>query len=69
MSPDSVQSRNVRNEINLAVSENKDIVVIYLSETRLSSGLKLQIGSVQHINKYELSQDMFLERLSSVLNR
>jgi len=69
LSPDSICSRNVRNEIDLAIRENKDMLVVYLKETRLSSGLKLQIGSVQHINKFEVKQDMFLNKLCSVLKK
>ncbi len=69
ISPKSICSRNVRNEIDLAIRENKDMLVVYLEETRLSSGLKLQIGSVQHINKFEVKQDMFFNKLCSVLKK
>jgi hypothetical protein len=67
MSPSASASRNVRNEINLAFNENKDIIVVFLDETRLSEGLRLQIGSVQYINKFETTEKEFYEKLKKVL--
>jgi hypothetical protein len=67
MSPWAVNSRNVRNEINLAHSESKNILVIFLRETRLSEGMKLQIGTVQHLNRFEMTEREFLDKLSRVL--
>ncbi len=69
MSPSAVKSRNVRNEINLAFSENKNILVIYLDSTRLSSGLKLQLGSVHFVKKYDLKNDEFFKKLRSALKK
>jgi len=68
MSPSATKSRNVRNEINLAFSENKDILVIFLEKTKLSEGMRLQIGTVQFINKYEMTEDECMEKLKKVLN-
>jgi hypothetical protein len=68
MSPAAADSRNVRNEVNLAFTEDKEIIVVYLKKTRLSSGMKLQIGTVQFINHYELSEREFYGKLTSVLN-
>ena len=67
MSPYASASRNVRNEINLAFNENKDILVVFLKNTRLSEGMKLQIGTVQFINKYELTENEFINALKKVL--
>jgi hypothetical protein len=67
MSRNATTSRNVRNEINLAFSENKDILVIFLEDTRLSEGMKLQIGTVQFINKYESTEKEFFSKLKKVL--
>ncbi len=69
MSPFAVKSRNIRNEINLAFSENKNILVIYLDNTRLSSGLKLQLGSVHFVNKYDLKDEEFFRKLRSALRK
>ena len=68
MSPAAADSRNVRNEVNLAFTEDKEIIVVYLKKTDLSSGMKLQIGTVQFINLYELSEREFYEKLTKVLN-
>ncbi len=68
MSPHAAVSRNVRNEINLAFTENKNILVVFLKKTSLTEGMKLQIGTVQFINKHELSQKEFLEKLDKVLD-
>jgi hypothetical protein len=68
MSPVAADSRNVRNEVNLAFNENKDIIVVFLGKTSLSSGMKLQIGTVQYINHYELTEREFYGKLTNVLN-
>ena len=68
MSPTAVNSRNVRNEINLATSDAKSILVIYLQETELSEGLRLQIGTVQNLNRYEMTEPEFLDKLKKVLS-
>ncbi len=67
MTPAAAVSRNVRNEVNLAFAENKEIIVVYLQETNLTSGMKLQIGTVQHINRYEMGEKEFYEKLFKVL--
>jgi len=68
MSPAAMDSRNVRNEINFASSENKSVIVAFLQPTELSEGMKLQIGTVQFINKYEMSDAEFVEKLKKVLD-
>jgi hypothetical protein len=68
MSPQAMESRNVRNEINLASSENKDIMVVNLQPAELSEGMKLQIGTVQYINKHQMAEEEFMEKLKGVLN-
>ena len=49
LSPRSAASENCRNEINLAVSRKKKILIVYLEDTTLSPGLELQIGTKQSI--------------------
>ena len=68
MSPAAADSRNVRNEVNLAFNDDKEIIVVYLRKTNLSSGMRLQIGTVQFINHYELTERGFYEKLTKVLN-
>jgi len=67
MSPYATNSRNVRNEINLAFNEGKEIIVVQLRKTRLSGGMKLQLGTVQFINRFELTAPAFFEKLNAVL--
>ena len=67
MSRSAARSRNVRNEINLAFSENRDILVVFLERTGLSEGMKLQIGTVQFINKFEMKATEFLTALEKVI--
>ena len=68
LTPNAMASRNVRNEINFAYRENKDLLVIFLEETKLSGGMKLQLGTVHCIKKYELTDMNFYETLNKVLN-
>ncbi|MGV8026627.1 MAG: TIR domain-containing protein [Anaerolineaceae bacterium] len=59
ITPDSVSSENVRNEINFALSKKMPFIAIYLKETSLTPGLQLQIGSKQAILRYHLDEDSF----------
>jgi hypothetical protein len=68
MSPTAMDSRNVRNEINFASSENKSIMVVNLQPVELSEGMKLQIGTVQFINKHEMPDADFIEKMKRVLD-
>jgi hypothetical protein len=68
MSAAASNSRNVRNEINLASSENKNILVIFLQPAALSEGMKLQIGTVQYMNKHEMGEGEFIEKLKKTLS-
>ena len=55
-----VDSQNCRNEINLAVSENKDILVIYLADTTLRQGLSLQLGPRQSLFAHKYANPALL---------
>lgn len=68
MSPAAMDSRNVRNEINLASSENKSIMVVFLQPADLSEGMNLQIGTVQFINQHEMNEPEFIEKMKRVLS-
>ena len=68
MSPAAMESRNVRNEINFASSENKSMMVVFLQPAELSEGMKLQIGTVQFIHKNEMKASEFLEKMKKVLD-
>jgi hypothetical protein len=63
----SIASRNVLNEINFAIDEDKPFLAIHIEETKLPSGLKLRIGSTQAIMKYRIDSDIFYKKLNMVL--
>jgi tetratricopeptide (TPR) repeat protein len=67
ISPASVKSRNVRNEINFALHSNKPFLAIYISETVLPPGLGLQMGSIQAIFKFNMSDEVFLRKIEKTL--
>lgn len=64
ITPNSVASENVRNEINFALAKKLPFIAIYLCETSLTPGLQLQIGSKQDIRKYILDDDSFRRKYS-----
>jgi hypothetical protein len=68
MSPAAASSRNVRNEVNLAFNDDKEIIVVYLKKSNLSSGMRLQIGTVQFINYYDITDREFYVKLNKVLS-
>lgn len=47
----SVKSKYVRKEIGLATEKNKNILVIYLEEVDLTSGLQLLLGDIQAVHR------------------
>ena len=67
ISPNSVESKNVRNEINFALEKKTPFLAIYLEETQLPAGLMLQIGSIQAIMKYNLAEEKYFAKLTRVL--
>ncbi|MBN1836674.1 MAG: toll/interleukin-1 receptor domain-containing protein [Spirochaetales bacterium] len=68
MSRSAADSRNVRNEINLATGDNKNVLVVFLEPTELSEGMRLQIGTVQFLNRFEMTEREFLDKLKKVLS-
>ncbi len=63
----SVQSRNVRNEINFALNRQKMFIAIYLEETELPPGLELRIGDMQAIKKWQFVEKEYARKLLSAL--
>ncbi len=65
MSPSAVASINCRNEINYAASIKKEMLVVYLEETKLAQGMSLQLSSLQSMFKFRHeSLNSFIEELS-----
>lgn len=55
LSSNSIRSASVRREVNMAISENKKVIVLLLNKVTLSPGMKLQFGLYQMIDagKYD----------------
>lgn len=51
LSENSTNSRNCRNEINYALMLEKEILIAYLEDTALLSGMELQLNSLQYIHR------------------
>ena len=64
ITPNSVASENVRNEINFALAKKTPFIAIYLKPTTLTPGLQLQIGAKQAILKYQLNEDTYTRKFS-----
>jgi len=59
ITPTSAPRKNVLNEINFALDEDKPFLAIHLEETELKGGLKLRTGSTQAILKYKMTEDEY----------
>jgi hypothetical protein len=67
ITPNAVASRNVKNEINLALSRSKPILVIHLSKTQLPPGLELQIGAIQAVMRWSMDNDSYARKLANAV--
>lgn len=64
MSNAASNSRNCRNEINMALSRGIDLLVVHLEETQMTLGLELQLNASQAIYKYRHeSNETFIAEL------
>jgi S-DNA-T family DNA segregation ATPase FtsK/SpoIIIE len=64
----AVNSKNVRNEINFALSDgDKKFVAVHLTETTLPLGMRLSMGSMQAILRYQMSEDGYRRKLEKAL--
>ena len=50
LSSNSIKSANVRREVNMAMSENKKVIVVLMDDVPLSPGMKLQFGMYQMLD-------------------
>jgi hypothetical protein len=69
ITPASVGSSNVQNEINYAIDEKKPFLAIHLQETTLRAGVKLQIGTKQAILKYNMTDEEYLYKYTTAFER
>lgn len=67
MSPAAVDSQNCRNEINFALELKKEVLVVYLEETALRKGMRLQLNSSQSLfrNKHQTEASFRKELLNA----
>ena len=64
MSPNTIATRNCRNEINFALELDKEMLVVYLEETTLLKGMRLQLNSTQSMfKKHHSSEETFIGEL------
>ena len=68
VTPNSVDSRYCRDEVQFALTQEKNIVAAHLQPSQLTVGLQLSLGSSQAIFKYELTTEEFREKLQSTFS-
>lgn len=69
ISPRSTASVNCRNEINLALNENKPFLAVYTEESVLPPGLRLRMGDLQAILGYKLPKERYHKKLKDALDQ
>ena len=68
VTPRSTASVNCRNEINLALNENKPFLAVHLEDSTLPPGLRLRMGDLQAILKYKNTKDRYQRKLDDSLD-
>ena len=64
LSQAALDSVNCRQEINFAIEERKDTLIVYLEELRLSAGMRMRLGVLQALYACRHSSpESFLEEL------
>jgi hypothetical protein len=64
MTNNAAASKQCKNEINYAIILNKEILIVYIEETKLSLGMEFLLVSLQSMFKYRhRSEAEFLEKL------
>lgn len=64
ISSNSVRSKYVRKEIGMATDKDKNMLVLYLEETNLTSGLHLLLGDIQAIHRsYFINENDFVHAI------
>ena len=67
ISPRSVESANVRNEINFAINRKKPFLAIHVEETLLPTGLELRMGDIQAVLKWRMPDDRYHRQMAKSL--
>jgi hypothetical protein len=67
ISPRSVESQNVRNEIHFALNNKKPFLAVYIEDTALPKGLELRMGDIQAIFQYRMNADRYHRQMEKSL--
>jgi hypothetical protein len=68
ITPHIIDSEYVRKEISFALKKQKPFFSVYLKETQLPSKLEFEIGDIQFMKKYLMSETEFYNKLNRMLN-
>jgi predicted ATPase/class 3 adenylate cyclase len=69
ITPNSVLSRHCANEVHYALDLEKPVLAIHFRPAVLPPGLRLQLGSIQGVMKFELSEAVYDEKLRAALKQ
>ncbi len=69
ISRNSIESKSVKDEINIAWKYNINTIVVYLEKVELDGGLEMQLDRKQAIMKYALDEQEFRRKLSSSISQ
>jgi hypothetical protein len=58
-----MKSDNCRKEMHFAVSKKIKVVNVFLEETKMTLGMEMQIGNIFALMKYQMSDQVFFEKL------
>lgn len=67
LSNSAVLSKNVRNEITMALNHKKKILPVFLEDVKLSPGAELQLHGLQSLQKYQMAPEAFWQKLCEEL--
>ena len=67
ITPRSVDSQNVKNEINFAINHNKPFLAIHVEETMLPKGLELRMGDIQAILKWRMQEERYFRQMEKTI--
>jgi len=67
ISPRSVDSQNVKNEIHFALNNKKPLLAIYIEDTALPKGLELRMGDIQAVFQYRMNAERYHRQMEKSL--
>lgn len=67
LSNNAVLSRNVRNEITMALNHKKKILPVFIEEVSLSPGAELQLQGFHFLYEYQMSTELFRQKINEEL--